>query len=65
MPRRTIQPHQIPTQPAFRKVYIGKSPAGVEWWAYKPENVAPMRASLQRHWANHRARAAARAGAPL
>jgi len=43
----------------FRQ-YIGESPAGVTWIAYKPENVEPMRERL----AVLHARAAARSAAP-
>jgi len=34
------------TMTKFEPVYIGLSPAGVEWYAYKPERVEPMRARL-------------------
>jgi hypothetical protein len=30
----------------FAPVYIGRSPAGVEWYARKPEQVATMRKRL-------------------
>ena len=65
MIRRIPQPHTIPAQPAFYPVYIGRSPAGVHWTAYRPEHVASMRAAFQRTWDRHHARAAARAEAPL
>lgn len=37
----------------FKAVRIGVSPAGVEWVAYKPENVSPMRRRLATLWRRH------------
>lgn len=38
------------------KQYIGTSPAGVEWVAYRPENVEKMTKRLAEFWAEHDAR---------
>lgn len=40
----------------FAPVNIGTSPAGVEWIAYRPEAVEPMRARLAALWARHAAK---------
>ena len=58
----TSFPHGGPTSPAG--IYIGTSPAGVEWIAYErdisrdPGLVARMRGRLARLWATARARGA-------
>lgn len=43
------------TEP-FAPVKIGTSPAGIEWVAYKSENVETMTKRLALHWERHNAR---------
>ena len=48
------------TATAFAPVLVGISPAGVEWYAYKPEHVAPMTERLAALTAKHEAKQAAK-----
>ena len=43
----------IERESGFRPVFIGTTPAGSDWYAYKPEDVEGLKASLARLWDKH------------
>jgi len=44
----------------FSATFIGVSPAGVEWWAYRDRDIEPLRRRLVEIYARHRGRTAPR-----
>jgi ketopantoate reductase len=46
----TNEKNKIERESGFRPVFIGTTPGGSDWFAYKPEDVEGLRASLKRLW---------------
>jgi hypothetical protein len=49
----TNEKNAIERESGFRPVFIGTTPGGSEWFAYKPEDVEGLKASLARLWEKH------------